>query len=386
VSGVRSVLVLNAGSSSLKFAIHRENQDRPVVSGQIGGIGDRASFRAIGAEHSHALPPDARHDEACAFLFGWLAERDWHPGRLDAIGHRIVHGGSLYCRPALVDDRVERDLKALMRLAPLHMPAGIDVLARVRRLAPATPQVVCFDTAFHASQPDEAVRLPLPRAYHERGYRRYGFHGLSYEHVVAELPRLAGALPRRLIVAHLGQGASLCAIKDGWSIATTMGYSTADGLIMGTRTGTIDPGVLLALIRDEHLTADELDDLIYRRGGLLGISGISGDMRRLVESDAIQAKQAIDHYCYSVARHAGSLAAALQGLDALVFTGGVGENAAEIRSRILGGLAWLGTACDTQRNQSHAPVLSPDGASCPAYIVPANEELVIARHAFALLA
>jgi acetate kinase len=227
------------------------------------------------------------------------------------------------------------------------------------------PHIACFDTAFHATQPEWATRLPIPREYHARGYRRYGFHGLNYEHVVQSLPR---PLPRRLLAAHLGSGASMCAIENGRSIATTMGFSTADGLVMGTRTGTIDPGVLIALMRDEHLDIEGLEDLLYRRSGLLGLSGISSDMRVLLASDRPEAKEAVDYYCYSAARHAGSLVAALGGLDAIVFTGGIGENAAPVRQRILDHLKWLGLRDDAIR------------------IVPANEELAIARHVKALLA
>jgi acetate kinase len=382
---MKAVLVLNAGSSSLKFAIHSSEEEWPLMSGQFAGIGERASFQSGGIRYADAVPPRASHGEAFAFLFDWLTRRGHDPLLLAGIGHRIVHGGSRYLQPTLVDDAVECGLRELTRLAPLHMPAGIDVLARARRLAPSIPQIACFDTAFHAAQPDEAVRLPLPRHFHARGYRRYGFHGLNYEHVVSELPRLAGKLPARLIVAHLGNGASLCAIKEGRSIATTMGYSTADGLIMATRTGAIDPGVLLALLREEKLDPDDLDDLVYRRSGLLGLSGISGDMRTLLESDAPEAEEAITHYCYAAARHVGSLAAALEGLDALVFTGGIGENAAEIRARILDRLKWLGLSYDPERNRRNSPELSPPGTACPAYVVPANEELAIACHVFAVM-
>jgi len=233
----------------------------------------------------------------------------------------------------------------------------------MRELAPSVPHTACFDTAFHATQPELATRLPLPRDYHACGYRRYGFHGLNYEHVVATLPKIIGKpLPRRLLVAHLGNGASMCAVLDGRGIATTMGYSTADGLIMGTRTGSIDPGVLLALMRDDKLDAVGLEDLLYRRSGLLGLSGISSDMRVLLESGRPQAKEAIAHYCYSAARHAGSLAVAMGGLDALAFTGGIGENAVAVRTGILGHLSWLNIPAEQ------------------IFVVPANEELAIARH------
>jgi acetate kinase len=380
-----SILVLNAGSSSLKFALREAGKEEALVSGQIGGIGQTPYLLLDGLRLDSPIPADVGHGEAFELIFDWLMRQGHEPSRLSAFGHRMVHGGNIYSSPVIVDDTVERNLAKLQRLAPLHMPAGIGVLKRARRLVPEVPQIACFDTAFHTTQPDEATRLPLPGAYFDRGYRRYGFHGLNYEHVVSVLPRLSGTLPRRLIIAHLGQGASMCAVKDGRSVATTMGYSTADGLVMGTRTGAIDPGVLVSLLRDDRLTVDELDDLIYRGSGLLGLSGISGDMRTLLESEAPEARRAVDHYCYWAARHAGSLAVALQGLDALVFTGGIGENAPLVRSRILDHLAWLGVSCDVERNRQNAPSLSAAGVACPVFIVKANEEVAIARHVLALV-
>jgi acetate kinase len=292
-----------------------------------------------------------------------LAALGHSASRFTGIGHRIVHGGTKYIFPTLVDARVQQELEALRSLAPLHLPFGLGVLQEMRALAPAVPNIACFDTAFHATQPELATRLPLPRAYFDKGYRRYGFHGLNYEHVVQALPQQTGKpLPGRLLAAHLGSGASMCAILDGKSVGTTMGFSTADGLVMGTRTGSIDPGVLVALMRDEHLTLDALEDLLYRRSGLLGLSGISADMRVLLASSKPEAAEAIDYYCYSAARHAASLITALDGCDAVVFTGGIGENAGDVRGRILGHLRWLGLKAD----QIH--------------VVAANEELTIARH------
>ena len=257
-------------------------------------------------------------------------------------------------------------------LADYRARGGYETLARVlremRRVAPQVPNIACFDTAFHATQPELETRLPIPRDYFDRGYRRYGFHGLNYQHVVEALPRLTGQpLPRRLLAAHLGSGASMCAILDGRSVATTMGFSTADGLVMGTRTGSIDPGVLVALMRDDHLSLDQLEDLLYRRSGLLGLSGISPDMRVLLASDRPEAREAVDYYCYSAARHAASLVPALGGLDAIVFTGGVGENAAPVRAKILAHLSWL-----------KVPAIH-------VHIVPADEERTIARNVTSLL-
>jgi acetate kinase len=350
------ILVLNAGSSSLKFAVYSEDQ-KLRTKGQVAGIGSSARFEVSDKDTVPVAAPDL--PTAQAFLVSWLIKNGFDPRTFKGIGHRVVHGGSKYVAPIRVDDAIQRDLDALRALAPLHLPFGLGVLKQMREVAPDVPQIACFDTAFHATQPDAAVRLPLPRAYHERGYRRYGFHGLNYEHVVEALEK---PLPRRLLAAHLGSGASMCAILAGQSIATTMGYSTADGLVMGTRTGAVDPGVLIALMRDDHLDIPALEDLLYRKSGLLGLSGISADMRVLLASDAPEAREAVDYYCYWAARYAGSLVSAMGGLDAIVFTGGVGENAAPVRAKIMAHLAWLKL---------------PPGA---VHIVPANEELTIARH------
>jgi acetate kinase len=294
----------------------------------------------------------------------WLRRSGFEVSGFAGIGHRIVHGGTRYVSPIVVTDDIQNDLEALRALAPLHLPFGLSVLKEMRRVAPDVANVACFDTAFHATQPELATRLPLPRRYFDKGYRRYGFHGLNYEHVVDALPK---PLPRRLLAAHLGSGASMCAILDGKSVATTMGFSTADGLVMGTRTGSIDPGVLIALMRDEHLSLEGLEDLLYRKSGLLGLSGISADMRDLLASPKPEAREAVDYYCYSAARHAASLVPAMGGLDAVVFTGGVGENAEPVREKILGHLSSFGL----KRDQVH--------------IVRADEELTIARHVLGLI-
>ncbi len=361
-----SFLVLNAGSSSLKFAVFGSGEE-PRLKGQVSGIGSRPRLEVEG-HPSRDVPHVTSPDEGLLVAAEWLADHGHEPDRFNGIGHRIVHGGTRYVTPVIVNDAIQQDLDSLRALAPLHLPFGLGVLREMRRVAPSVPNVACFDTAFHATQPELATRLPIPRAYFDKGYRRYGFHGLNYEHVVDALPRLTGRpLPRRLLAAHLGSGASMCAIFDGKSVATTMGFSTADGLVMGTRTGSIDPGVLVALMRDEHLSLTELEDLLYRKSGLLGLSGISPDMRVLLASDRIEAIEAVDYYCYSAARHAASLIPALGGLDALVFTGGVGENAGPVRARILSHLKWLGVPGEQ------------------VFVVPANEELTIARHLARLL-
>jgi acetate kinase len=360
------ILVLNAGSSSLKFAVFGRGLE-VVVKGQVSGIGSRPCLDVDGADQRE-VPHVTSPTDALLVAAEWLSDNGHEPARFNGIGHRIVHGGSRYVTPIAVNDAIQQDLDSLRALAPLHLPFGLGVLREMRRVAPEVPNIACFDTAFHATQPELATRLPLPRAYFDKGYRRYGFHGLNYQHVVEALPRLSGrALPRRLLAAHLGSGASMCAILDGRSVATTMGFSTADGLVMGTRTGSIDPGVLVALMRDEHLDLDQLEDLLYRGSGLLGLSGLSPDMRVLLASDKPEAIEAVDYYCYSAARHAASLVPALGGLDAIVFTGGVGENAGPVRARILAHLKWLG--------------VPPEHV----HVVPANEELTIAREVAALV-
>jgi acetate kinase len=351
-----TVLVVNAGSSSLKFAVF--DGLRPQVKGQVSGIGTHPRLHVDGHEQRD-VPGVSTPVEGLLVAVEWLKRHSFVLESFAGIGHRIVHGGTRYVLPVVVSDAVQHDLEALRALAPLHLPFGLSVLKEMRRVAPNVPNVACFDTAFHATQPELATRLPLPRGYFDKGYRRYGFHGLSYEHVVNALPK---PLPRRLLAAHLGSGASMCAILDGRSVATTMGFSTADGLVMATRTGTIDPGVLIALMRDEHLSLEELEDLLYRKSGLLGLSGISADMRDLLASSKPEAREAIDYYCYSAARHAASLAPAMGGLDAVAFTGGIGENAAPVRAKILSYLTSFGLTQDQ------------------VHVVPANEELTIARH------
>ncbi len=342
---MKPIAIFNAGSSSLKFAVFNDGLSQ-VLAGQVAGYG-----------------PDALQ-AALAEIEGKGIGLQYCGG----IGHRIVHGGTRYTAPVRVDQKIQDDLEALRKLAPLHLPYGLGAMAAVRKLAPDVLHIACFDTAFHAGRDDLHTRLPLPRAYHERGYRRYGFHGLNYEHVVRELPLQTGRpLPRRLLVAHLGNGSSMCAILDGRSVETTMGFSTADGLLMGTRTGAIDPGVLIALMRDEGLGAEGLEDLLYRRSGLLGISGLSSDMRELLASLAAEAADAVNAYCYQAARYAGSLAVTMGGVDAIVFTGGIGENAEPVQRKILVQLSFLGLSAND------------------VHVVRANEELTIARHVSALL-
>lgn len=356
------IISLNAGSSSLKFAVVNADSLAVVARGQMAGIGTEPKL-IIDGVRLQTYATDTSFKKAQALLWQWLDDNGFTADRLLGIGHRIVHGGTKFISPIVVTDQVQDDLDALRALAPLHLPFGLAAMKVTRALRPHLPSVACFDTAFHVTQPDVATRLPLPREYHDSGYRRYGFHGLNYEHVVRALPDISGqTLPRRLLVAHLGSGASMCAIVDGKSIATSMGFSTADGLMMSTRTGSIDPGVLIALMRDRNMGPAELEELLYRQSGLLGLSGLSSDMQVLLASDLPNAKMAVDCYCYAAARYAGSLIVAMQGVDAIAFTGGIGENAIEIRQKIMAHLAWLN--------------ISPS----QVFVVPADEELTIARH------
>ena len=391
-----AILVLNAGSSSLKFALFAvagSGEAVPALSlrGQIEGIGRSARFDlepAVGQAAPNP-PPEARvagladHGAALDLLLDWL-EPATGSGLL-AAGHRVVHGGPhkrghTRVTPALIDE-----LAGYAPLAPHHQPHNVAAIRAVAARRPGLPQVACFDTAFHASQPEVATRFSLPRPYSERGLRRYGFHGLSYEYVTGALPVASGApLPARLVVAHLGNGASLCAIRDGRSVATTMGFSTLDGLVMGTRSGAIDPGVLLYLLREEGLDEPALTDLLYNRSGLLGVSGSSADMRALLASDQPAAAEAVDLFCYRILRELGSMAAALGGLDALVFTAGIGAGSAEVRRRVCEGAAWLGVALDPAANETHGPRIGAADSAVEVWVLPTNEELVIARHTLAL--
>jgi acetate kinase len=377
------LLVLNAGSSSIKFALYSlPLSGSPHHEGQIAGIGREPRFSVDGKQRV-IRGTLADHAAAIAILLEWL-ESEAHAGKLAGVGHRVVHGGAEFTQPIRLDGKSIDALAELNPLAPHHQPHNIAAIRAIAQRLPALPQVACFDTAFHATIPQEARRLPLPVEYEVRGIRRYGFHGLSYESIMAQMPAITAEVPARLIVAHLGNGASITAIKDGRSIATTMGFSTLDGLIMGTRSGSIDPGVLLHLMR-EGRGLSEIEDLLYNRSGLLGLSGISADMKTLLESPAPEAAMAVWLYCYRINREIGSLAAALEGLDALVFTGGVGENAAPVRARVCRGAAWLGIALDEQANAAGGPRLTSVTSLASAWAIPTDEQGVIARHTVQLL-
>ena len=382
-----SILVINAGSSSIKFSVFEIDGDRPLSAaahGQVEGIGTSARFEAAdgnGRSLTEQTLAGNRHDDAIRAIHDWLASHSGGEAGLAGIGHRVVHGGSEFSEPAFIDDRVVAALEALIPLAPLHQPHHIAAIRAMAAAAPNVPQIACFDTAFHHGQPELAQRFALPQALTTRGIRRYGFHGLSYEYIVSSLPQIAPALTgEKLVVAHLGNGASLCAIDNNRSIATTMGFTPLDGLVMGTRTGLLDPGVILYLLQHEGMDARAVEELLWNRSGLLGVSGVSSDMRELLASDAPAAREAIDLFVYRVSRELGSMAAALGGLDALVFTGGIGEHAVQIRARVCRAAAWLGIELDEAANERHGPCISRPGARAAAWIVPTDENLMVARH------
>ncbi|WP_119462575.1 acetate/propionate family kinase [Rhodospirillaceae bacterium SYSU D60014] len=387
------LLVLNAGSSSLKFALYEPspgNADPALtLRGQIAGIGVSPRLQAADSS-GRPLPFETaegtvrNHCDALALLLDWLG-RD-RGGGLAGVGHRVVHGGALFSAPIRITPEVVEQLAALEPLAPHHQPHNVAAIRALVERLPDLPQVACFDTAFHATQPAEAKHLGLPRGYADRGLRRYGFHGLSYESVVSGLPHVTRApLPRRLVIAHLGNGASMCAVEDGRSVATTMGFSTLDGLVMGTRSGSLDPGALLHLMRTEGMSLAEVEDLLYNRSGLLGLSGLSSDMKSLLASDDPSARAAVAQYCYQIHRHLGSLAAALNGLDALVFTGGIGENAAPVRAAVCRDADWLGIILDEAANQAGSPLITAPESRVPVWVIATDEEMTIARHCRAAL-
>jgi len=382
-----ALVVLNAGSSSIKFSLYAIDGATLAleVHGQIEGLTEKPQFVARDAAGivvgQHAWAASALdHAGATAYLWHFI-ESDLARYRVAAVGHRVVHGGVRFERPVRIDDHVLRELEALIPLAPLHQPHNLAPIRAIAQQAPALPQVACFDTSFHRTQKPLAQTFALPFEFHERGVRRYGFHGLSYEFIAGELPSIDPTAARgRVIVAHLGNGASMCAMEAGMSIATTMGFTALDGLMMGTRTGALDPGVVLYLQDELKMDARAIEDLLYRKSGLLGVSGVSSDMRTLLTSDAPRAKFAVDLFCYRAVRELSSLAGALHGLDALVFTGGIGENAASVRAQILRAVQWLGFEVDDEANAASKNRITDPASRIPAYVIATDEELMIARH------
>jgi acetate kinase len=386
-----SILTLNAGSSSIKFAVFSARvSPQLILRGEIDGIDatDQATHFVAHDAAGHSLidriiADVQQHDAALAYLFDWLFQQ--RAISIVAAGHRVVHGGEQYTEPKLINESIMQTLTGLVPLAPLHQPHNLAAISALKKLHPTLPQVACFDTAFHHSQAAVARNFALPRTLTDAGIRRYGFHGLSYEYIASILPAHLGArADGRIVVAHLGNGASMCAMRGRKSVATSMGFTALDGLMMGTRSGNIDPGVLLYLLQEKNYSTDKLADLLYRESGLLGVSGISADMRVLRTSHDPRALDAIDLFVYRIRRELGSLAAALGGLDALIFTGGIGEHDANIRQRVGDEAAWLGLTIDSSANQTanglQAKQISMVDSKVAAWIMGTDEESVIALH------
>ncbi|WP_431855504.1 acetate/propionate family kinase [Azospirillum sp.] len=384
-----AILVINAGSSSLKFSVFREKPGGDVVvaiNGQISGIGTEPKFEAkdtsrrVLADKAWGAGEKSDRTALLSYLLDWVEER-LEGAKLIAAGHRVVHGGSKYSHPVLLTPEVMAELDALIPLAPLHQPHNLAAIRALAEAHPELPQVACFDTAFHRGQPWQSQTFALPRAMTEEGIRRYGFHGLSYEYIARRLPEVAPELANaHVVVCHLGSGASMCAVKAGKSIDSTMGFTAVDGLPMGTRTGRLDPGVLIYLMRAKGMGADELEKLLYNKSGLLGVSGISNDMRVLLESAEPHAAEAVELFCHSVAKETGALAASMGGLDAIVFTAGIGERSAPVRARVAKKLAWLGVHLDPDANDANEVTISAPDSRIPVFVIPTDEERMIAQH------
>jgi len=381
------ILTLNAGSSSIKFAVFEPGQTaqeppQERLRGQVEEIGTAPRLKAAAGGETvaeRAAPEAGDHRRALRQILALVEDR--HPGaRVPVVGHRIVHGGPDYSAPVLIDEAVSAALETLISFAPLHQPHNLAGVAAAREAFPEARQLACFDTAFHRSMPWEAETFALPVAYFEKGVRRYGFHGLSYEFVSAELARIApDRAEGRVAIAHLGNGASICAVVAGRSKGSTMGFTALDGLPMGTRSGQIDPGVLLYLMEQEGMGAAEISDLLYKRSGLLGLSGLSNDMRTLEAAGTPEADRAIAYFTRRIRREIGALAAMMDGLDALVFTGGIGEHSARVREAVVGGLGWFGLVLEPDRNAASEPLITADLSPIPAYVIPTDEEMTIAR-------
>ncbi|UCV27446.1 acetate/propionate family kinase [Ferribacterium limneticum] len=390
----QGILTINAGSSSIKFALF--SLDHPIspeaeVSGQIDGIGAETTRMVAknkaGERIADQLLEGGKVSHAQAFdaLLKWFtaSHANW---QIVAVGHRVVHGGERYSQPTVIDDTVLGHLQSFIPLAPLHEPHNVAGIIALQALLPSVPQIACFDTAFHRSQPEVAQTFGLPRNITAEGIKRYGFHGLSYEYIARALPQHSGRATGRVVVAHLGNGASMAAMVDRKCVATTLGFSTIDGLVMGTRCGNLDPGVILHLMETKNLSVKDMTKMLYKESGLLGVSGLSQDMRTLLASDKPEAGEAVNLFCYRIARELGSLAAAAGGLDALVFTGGIGEHAAEVRRRVCLLSEWLGIRLNPEANARHELRISAGNSSVDVLVIPTNEEWMMAHHAQTLLA
>lgn len=386
-------LILNAGSSSLKFCVYR----RPVAErwrlesrGQIEGIGTLPLLSAKDGEGT-LIADNCLEDWVCDgraaldALASWLRSK-YGSARVLGVGHRVVHGGARYAEPVVITREVLADLYELVPLAPLHQPYNLAAIETICERMPSVPQVACFDTSFHQGHAQVASVVPLPKDICKSGLQRYGFHGISYEYIASVLPEVAPEIARgKVIVAHLGSGASLCALKDGKSVDSTLGFTPLDGLCMGTRPGALDPGVILYLFQNLELSAKEVENILYKKSGLLAISGISNDMRELLARSEPQARLAVDYFTYRAAKEIGALTAVLGGIDGFVFTAGIGENSPEIRRRICEACSWLGVELDADANAKRGPQISTARSKVSTWVIPTNEELMIARHTGTLL-
>ena len=392
---MQGILTINAGSSSIKFALFEVANplsEKASIAGQIDGIGTdaihlAAKNRAGQRIADQAVPGAAatNHQQAFDHLLQWFTSQQGS-GQIVAVGHRVVHGGDAYSHPIRLDQAALDQLAQYAKLAPLHQPHNLNGVLAIRAILPDVPQVACFDTAFHRTQPPIAQMYGLPRKLTEEGAKRYGFHGISYEYIASVLPTHTAKADGRVVVAHLGNGASMTAMVERKCLATTLGFSTIDGLVMGTRCGTIDPGLILHLMESKGMGVKEMTQLLYKESGLLGVSGISNDMRTLVASDQPEAKEAIELFCYRIVRELGSLSAAAGGLDAIVFTGGIGEHNPGLRQRICEQAAWQGVTIDAAANARNEVRVSAADSAVDVMVIPTNEEWMIARQAQTLLA
>lgn len=390
---IKHILALNTGSSSIKFSLYRMGEsEEALYTGSLTGVGsDRGGFSVRGTAGAVVAEDDveaADHEDACTYVFSWILSQCEFP-RPDAVGHRIVHGGGEFSAPELIAPAVIELLEQLSPFAPEHLPQALKAVRHAGKKFPGVQQVACFDTAFHAAMPTVARLYSLPEIIRRQGVQRYGFHGLSCEYLLSELQKEEDgeALPGKIIFAHLGHGASMTAVQDGKSIDTTMGFSPAGGLVMSTRTGDLDPGVILFLLEQDELSPEVIKDMVNRRSGLLGVSGISNDMRDLLEAEKENnaAHEAVELFCYQARKSIGSLSAVLGGLDVLVFTGGIGEHSPEIRKRICSGLEFLGITVDEEKNRKNMPVVSQEKKAVAVRIIGTDEEVVIARHTLKVL-
>jgi acetate kinase len=387
----KSIAVINAGSSSVKFAIYdAEKDERCQFRGQVEGIGVKPRLKVADADEGVVKEREFAtqgfdHDAAMREIIA-TGRALLKGGSIAAFGHRVVHGGVKYGAPVRVTEAVLAELAKLEPLAPLHQPHNLAPMRAIMKAVPEIPQIACFDTAFHRTQSSLAQAFALPRHFGEEGVRRYGFHGLSYEFLASRLKELAPDLAdKRIVFAHLGNGASLCAVKDGRSVASTMGFTAVDGLMMGTRCGAVDPGVILYLMQHHSMDAAAIEDLIYKRSGLLGVSGMSSDMRALRASSEPAAKEAIALFVYRIVRELGSLVAALGGIDALVFSGGIGEHDAATRAEVVEGSSWTGAKLAAEANKDAEGLISREDSPVSIWVIPTDEERLIARRTVAML-